>query len=170
MNPMSGMGGMSPTSMIVALAVAAVVLLLRNRSHRPLRLDRLWLRPVFVVIMAGVFFSEFPPKFDLPTVGGVLLGLAAGVVIGWQRGRFMQIQVDPQTHAVTGRMSQLGMVFVLAVFAVRFLLRGAAIGPAATAAVTDGLIVLSAGMMVTQQIEVTLRARRLLAEARGQAG
>jgi hypothetical protein len=64
-------------------------------------------------------------------------------------------------------MSQIGMVFVLAIFVARFLLKGAIVGPAATTAVIDSLMALSVGMMFAQQIEVTLRARRLLAEVKG---
>jgi hypothetical protein len=166
MNPLSeGLGGPRAGSMVVTLAVVALVLVLRNSRPRPLKLERLWLRPLLSLVMVGAFFSEFPPRLEASIVAGILLGAVAGVAIGWQRGRFMHIEVDPVTHNVTGRMSQIGVIFVLAIFLGRYLLRGVLTGPAA-AAVTDGLVTLSAGMMVTQQVEVGLRARRLLAQAR----
>jgi hypothetical protein len=82
----------------------------------------------------------------------------------------MRIEVDPATHAMTARMSQLGMIFVLAFFAARYWVRGAFVGPVPAAAVTDALMISAAAMMLAQQIEVSLRAHRLLEEARARGG
>jgi shikimate kinase len=62
------------------------------------------------------------------------------------------------------------MIFILALLVVRMALRGALTsstgiaGLSATAAYDD-LILLAGGMMVTQGLEMWLRARRLLAQA-----
>jgi len=63
------------------------------------------------------------------------------------------------------------MIFILAILALRILLRGAALEsrtalglPAAS--ITDGLILLLGAMIVAQSLEMWLRARRLLEEAR----
>ena len=158
------------SSMIVSLALIAAVLVLRNRRARPLRIDRLWLRPAISILFAGLFLFSYPPPLNPLSVVIVFLGLVVGAAVGWQRGRFMQIEVDPVTHAMTARMSQLGMILVLAFFALRYWVRGTALGPLPVASVTDGLMVSAATMMLAQQVEVSLRARRLLEEARARGG
>jgi Protein of unknown function (DUF1453) len=174
MTPLSGgaAAGNGPpgASMIISLVLVGLVLVLRNRRARPLRIDRLWLRPAISIAFAVLFLVTYPPPLSPLTVTVVLVALAAGVAIGWQRGRFMRIEVDPVTHAMTARMSQLGMIFVVVFFAARFWLRDVFVGPVSAAAVTDALMVSAAAMMLTQQIEVSLRARRLLEEARARGG
>ncbi len=100
----------------------------------------------------------------------MVAALAIGAALGWQRGRFIRIEVDPDTHAITARASPIGMVFILALMATRFALRGALVQNSAAfqlsaIAVTDALLVFAVGMMATQNLEMWLRARRLLAEA-----
>jgi p-aminobenzoyl-glutamate transporter AbgT len=174
MTPLSGgaaaTSGPPGASMIVSLVLIAAVLLLRNRRARPLRIERLWLRPAVTTGFAIVFLVTYPPPLSLLTAGVVLIGLVAGAVVGWQRGRFMRIEVDPATHAMTARMSQLGMIFVLAFFAARYWLRSTFLGPIPAASLTDALMISAAAMMLAQQTEVSLRARRLLNEARARGG
>jgi p-aminobenzoyl-glutamate transporter AbgT len=174
MTPLPGGGaaasGAPASSMIVSLLLIAAVLMLRNRRARPLRIERLWLRPAISIAFALVFLFSYPPPLSAVSVAVVLLGLAVGAAVGWQRGRFMRIEVDPATHAMTARMSQLGMVLVLAFFAARYLLRGAFLGPVPAASLTDALMLSAAAMMLAQQTEVSLRARRLLQEARARGG
>ena len=154
------------SSMIVSLLLIAGVLVLRNRRARPLRIERLWLRPAMSIAFALLFLFSYPPPITALSLSIMFLGLVVGVAVGWQRGRFMRIEVDPVSHAMTARMSQLGMILVLAFFAARYWLRGAFLGPVPAASVTDALMISAATMMLAQQVEVTLRARRLLAEAR----
>lgn len=152
---------------IVTVLVAGLILYLRNRRPRPLRLERLWMRPVLSLLAVGAVLYEEPPAPTVLNILILLLGLLFGAGLGWQRGRFMAIEVHPQTHEVTARISPLGILFVLVLVAVRVWLRQSAstLG-ALSAVVTDALIVMAGAMMTVQQIEVSLRGRRLLAEAK----
>ncbi|HEX4741179.1 MAG TPA: hypothetical protein VH353_07615 [Caulobacteraceae bacterium] len=166
----AGASAAPASSMIVSLLLITVVLMLRNRRARPLRIERLWVRPAISIAFALLFLFAYPPPLTLLSVTVVLLGLALGAAIGWQRGRFMQIEVDPVTHAMTARMSQLGMILVLAFFAARYWVKGSTLGPVPAASLTDALMISAAAMMLAQQTEVSLRAHRLLEEARARGG
>src|SRR3546814_7046143 len=49
----------------------------------------------------------------------VAIGLVVGAALGWQRGRFMHIHVDPETHALNQRASPAGMLFLVVLIAVK---------------------------------------------------
>lgn len=164
-------GGGPVYGSLIAIAIALAVVLLRNRRPRKLRIALLWIRPVLfaVIISATVSASAVPTD----AVSGALfaVSLLIGAGLGWQRGRFMRIEVEPETHAITARASPVGMIFIVAILALRMVLRGAALENRSAlgvpaAAITDGLILLLGAMVVTQSLEMWLRARRLLDVAR----
>jgi hypothetical protein len=98
------------------------------------------------------------------------LALVVGAAVGWQRAKFMRIEVHPETHDITSRASPIGMLFILAVVAARMGLRSFAyesrgIAGLPTAAIASALILLVGAMMIAQSVEMWLRARKLLAEA-----
>jgi hypothetical protein len=165
----AGAGGVGALRFLLPLIVVGLVLALRNRQARPLRLERLWLRPLMSVMVVAWVLYTLPPPLTVVSFGILALGLILGVAVGWQRGRFMSLEVHPETHAVMARMSSLGMIFVLAVIGLRMWLSttmaGAPVAGISAATVTDALMILAGAMMLTQQVEITLRARRLLAEA-----
>ncbi len=155
----------------IAVLIMAAILWRRNSRPRQLRIERLWIRPVLFAVIVSATLTATPFPFDPLSLAVLTLALVIGAGLGWQRGRFMQIDVHPETHDVTSRASPMGMIFILAVLALRILLRGAALEsrsalglPAAT--ITDGLIVLLGAMIVAQSLEMWLRARRLLEEAK----
>lgn len=156
---------------LIAVLIMAAILWRRNSRPRQLRIERLWIRPVLFALIVGATLTATRFPFDPLSLAALALALAAGAGLGWQRGRFMHIDVHPETHDVTSRASPVGMIFILAVLALRILLRGAALesrtalGLPATA-ITDGLILLLGAMIVAQSLEMWLRARRLLEEAR----
>jgi hypothetical protein len=122
-----------------------------------------------LIVSATLTATPFP--FDPLSLAIFALALAVGAGLGWQRGRFMRIDVHPETHDVTSRASPVGMIFIVAILALRLLLRGAALESRSAlglpaAAITDGLILLLGAMIVAQSLEMWLRARRLLDEAR----
>src|SRR6185312_256220 len=111
-----------------------------------------------------------------PAPGPVLLAteaaaLVLGALAGWWRGRLTRITVDPATHALTSRTSPLGMLLILALFAVRYALRsfGAQTAGAlhlSAVVLTDVLMLLAVGIVCAQRLEIALRATRLLNAAR----
>lgn len=162
--------GPQSVSLVVALAILVAVLLLRNRRPRALRVERLWIRPLlFLAIFVSTLAAAPPPV--TPTSFAVLAAaLVVGGALGWQRGRFIHIEVDPTSHDLTSRVSPVGLVFVLALVLVRTGMRSALTGNAAlgglsAALAADALIGLAAAMMAVQSLEMWLRARRLLAQA-----
>ena len=156
---------------ITVLAVGLVLFfrLRRMRTARPLRLERLWMLPAVYGALTCVMYAFFPPA-------GVvwlycLIALALGAAAGWWRGRMMRITVDPQSHALNHRQSPAAVVFIVALVAVRAAARRmAASGEAGlhlnALAITDVLIAFALGLLTLQRVEMFLRARRLLADAR----
>lgn len=160
------------TSYLIAAAVIAVVLTWRWRQvgrARRLRLETLWLIPVLYAVVAVIIFWKMPPHgmaWLWCAIGGMV-----GAGLGWMRGRMMAISVDPETHSLNQTTSPAAMLFIVALILARLLSRSLAAsldgpGHAGILLVTDILVAFALGFLSAQRIEMFLRARRLLAQAR----
>lgn len=156
------------TYMVPLVAIALVIL--RNSRARRLRIETLWIMPVVILALVGLSFSQ--QGMLTPLMLGVdIAALAAGAGLGWWRARFTHITVDPATHELTSRASPVGMLVILAIFALRYGIRmyaaqnTSSLGVSANA-VADAALVVSVGLVCAQRLEIALRATRLLAEAR----
>lgn len=159
-------------SYLIPIAIIGVALFFRLRSvgkARRLRLERLWIVPALYLALAAALFAAMTPH----GLGWLWAGLslAAGAAVGWQRGRMMKIEVDPQSHALNQTASPAAMLFILAIIAVRFGLRqfAGAGSVELTMLVTDCLVAFALGLLSATRGEMYLRGARLLAEARGRA-
>jgi hypothetical protein len=153
----------------IPLVLIALVIL-RNSRARRLRIESLWVMPTVILVLVGLSLSQ--QGIPSPLMLGIdAAALAAGAGLGWWRGRFTHIGVDPATHQLTSRASPVGMLLILGVFALRTGVRlyaadgASALGVSATA-VADAVLVLTVGVVCGQRLEIALRASRLLAEAR----
>ena len=153
----------------ISIAIVVVVMALRMRrmgKMRPLKLETLWVVPALYLAVALLMFVQLPPTGWVAVATAV--GLLIGAAVGWQRGKMMHIHVDPATHALNQRASPAAMLFLLALLVVRSLGRGflgsEGVSPAM---LTDPLIAFALGMFTLTRVEMYLRARRLLEEARG---
>ena len=159
-------------SYAITIGIIIVVMALRLRSAgrmRPLKLGSLWVVPVLYLAVAAVMFAQLPPTGWVAIVCGV--ALLIGAAVGWQRGKMMHIHVDPATHALNQKASPAAMFFLVALIIVRAGARSvlgqeSSVSPAM---LTDPLIAFALGMFTLQRIEMYLRAKRLLEEARGRA-
>jgi hypothetical protein len=157
--------------MIPLVAIALVIL--RNSRARRLRIETLWIMPVVILALVGLSFSQ--QGMPSPMMFGVdLAALALGAGLGWWRARFTRITVDPATHQLTSRASPVGMLVILAIFALRYGVRlyaarnAGSLGVSANA-VADAALVISVGLVCAQRLEIALRATRLLNAARAGA-
>jgi hypothetical protein len=155
---------------VVPILIVVVLLIARNARPRPLRIERLWIRPVIFLVLMGAALTVTTPPLDPLNIGVLVTALAIGCGLGWLRGSAMKIDVHPETHALTARASPLGLVLIFGLLAVRYVLRGAAYSSAgflhlSVITIADAFVLLAVGMLGVQGIEMWLRARRLLAEA-----
>lgn len=155
--------------MAVTLAIVVVVMALRMRGMnkmRPLKLGTLWIVPVLYLAVAIWMFVLMPP------IGWVaiasLIGLVLGAGVGWQRGKMMEIHVDAETHALNQKASPAAMIFLIVLIVVRSGARTllGADSHVSPAMLTDPLIAFALGMFTLTRLEMYLRAKRLLDEAR----
>jgi hypothetical protein len=154
---------------LVPLVVIALVILRSARARR-LRIESLWVMPVVILAVVGLSFSQ--QGMPTPLMLGIdIAALVIGAALGWWRARFTHITVDPATHELTSRASPIGMLVILAVFALRYAVRmygaqnASALGVSANA-IADAALVISVGLVCAQRLEIALRATRLLNEAR----
>jgi membrane protein CcdC involved in cytochrome C biogenesis len=157
-------------SYAITIGIIVIVMTLRLRragQMRPLKLGSLWVVPVLYLAVAAIMFAQLPPTGWVTIACGV--ALLIGAAVGWQRGKMMHIHVDPETHALNQKASPAAMLFLVALIVVRMLARGmmGAEGGVSPAMLTDPLIAFALGMFTLQRVEMYLRARRLLDEARG---
>jgi|KBSMisStandDraft_5_1062788.scaffolds.fasta_scaffold455728_2 branched-subunit amino acid transport protein AzlD len=146
------------------------LVILRNARARHLKVERLWVSPVLLLVLTATTFSQQ----QMPTpmmIAGDIAALALGATLGWWRGRFTKITVNPETHDLTSQASPVGMVLILAIMLIRQGLRGYATANAgalhvSVVEVTDAFLLLAVGLVCAQRLEMALRANRLLTEAR----
>jgi hypothetical protein len=169
--PFGSDSGHSSYSYLVTIAVVVLVVVLRNSRPRKLQVDRLWVYPLILVILLGSSLAAAPPPVTITSVSLMVGGFVIGALVGWQRGRFTRIELDPVTHAMTSRSSPIGIVLILAVFGLRYGLRDLLatypqlVGVPVLAA-GDALIALTVGMLGATRLEIWIRATRMLQEAK----
>lgn len=152
--------------------IILTVLFFRLRSvgkARRLRLERLWIMPAFYAAIVGFVFWSAPPHGMTWLWCLVALGVGAG--LGWWRGKLMRVAVDPETHELSQTVSPAALLFIVALIAIRSASRAMAIemagpGHGGLMAATDILMAFALGFIAFQRVEIFLRARRMLAEAR----
>lgn len=154
----------------LAPLIAIVIIVLRGVRERTLRIERMWIMPALILSVVAMSLTAQPPStFAILVVDVFALG--AGLGFGWWRGRTTQITIDPATHALTSRASPLGMALIAGLFLVRFALRDYAASHAAQwrvrpADLAEMFLLFAAGLVCAQRLEMWIRARRLLRQAR----
>lgn len=157
------------TSYAITIGIVVIVMALRMRGMgrmRPLNLSSLWIVPVVYLLAAVLMFVSLPPTGWVATAS--IVGLLVGAAVGWQRGKMMHIHVDPETHALNQKASPAAMFFLIALIVIRAGARSVLSqeGGVSPAMVTDPLIAFALGMFTLTRLEMYLRAKRLLEEAR----
>lgn len=162
---------MSPQTMgpIIGVGVALIIILLRNRRKRTLRPALMWVMPLLVTlgIGAGLWATTPHPQFGLYAWLAFAAALALGCAAGWQRGKTITIEKEPD-GSLKAQASPLGLILIVGLLAVRAGLRqvmetNAAAWHLDAVVVTDAFMLFALGMIVTQRIEMYIRARRVLA-------
>ena len=157
-------------SLAVMAVIIPVILFFRFRSmgkERPLKPERLWILPAIYTVFAGFIFVGMPPH-GLAWVY-VALALLVGLALGWQRGKMMHITVHPEEGTLNQKASPAAMIFIIVLIVLRMGTK-AVIGTGGGTAMhgtallaTDILIALALGFIISQRVEMYLRAKRILA-------
>ena len=157
---------------VITIAVVAVVFALRFRGmnrERRLKLELMWILPTLLVTAMVFALLQFPPHgLDWLWLGAIF---AVGSAIGWWRGKLMRVAVDPETHELSQTVSPAALIFIVALIVIRSVSRAMAVqmagpGPSGLMAATDILMAFALGFITFQRVEIFVRARRMLAEAR----
>lgn len=158
---------------LVGLAVAAPLILLRNRRPRALHVRWLWVTPAILLplLALALWGSSQAPGAQAVHFGPAALailaaGLALGAVAGWWRGRTILIE-RAGDGSLRARASPLGFILIFGLLLGRTALRSLVEPRAAgwgvdPVVVTDAFLLFAVGLIAAQRLEMYLRARRLL--------
>lgn len=148
-----------------ALALALFLRLRRIGRTQRLRLGTLWVIPAVFGLLAAAILWQFPPS-GLGWLW-VCLGLLAGAAVGWQRGRLVEVGIDPVTGQLNQRSSPAALIFLLLLVGLRWLLHwlvelSDARWHLGAMLVSDIFIAFALGVLSAYRLELWLRARALL--------
>lgn len=154
----------------VAVALVVGLRMLWRTKPKRLRIERMWITPALILLGVAVSFAVQPPP-HLGLFLAEVAGLAVGSALGWWRGASTRITIDPETHELTSQASMIGMALIGGVVLLRFGLRDLAWKHQAAWQVTpieiaDVSLLFAAGLVCVQRLEMWLRARKLLADAK----
>ena len=156
------------TFLIVALIVALRIW--RGSRERRLRVERLWIRPAIICAVLGFSIYGQPLPMTAPILLALAVATLVGLAVGVYRGRMVKVSINVDTHIFTSKTSPWGTLIFLGRMVVRIGARFALweshdIGGITVNAIIDGLTLFYAGNVIGMQIDVWMRARKLLADA-----
>ena len=152
---------------ITAVIVVAVLAfrtqgMMRSRPFRP---QFVWIAPTVFLILLGALLVRQPPQGQewLWIAGSFIVGAA----LGWFRAKTVRLTLDASTRTVLAQASPLAVLFLLAIFAVRFGLRSLLLTQASALGVSIALVdsaflTMACGLLVARAVEMAIRATRLL--------
>lgn len=165
-------GNSQMISYAITGVIVAIVFFFRFRSmnrERRLKLEYMWILPAIMTAALVALLTRFPPH----GLDWLWLGLifAVGGSVGWLRGKLIPISIDPETHLLNTKPSPAAILFLLALFVIRFALKAVLEAEASAwhinaVLLTDGFVVLGVGLFSVSRIEMALRAWGLLRDAR----
>lgn len=159
---------------LIGVGIALVFILFRNQKPRPLRVRYMWIAPVFVALAIGfgLWGMSMAPgaghaPFGLGAWTILAIGLILGAAAGYQRGRMTTIERAPD-GSLLAQASPLGIILIVALMASRSIMRPWLEAHAATwhlnaLAIQDAFLLFAAAMVITQRVEMVIRARRIQA-------
>ena len=172
---MFGGSGGSLSQYLLPIGIAVIVIVLRNSRPRRLQIERLWVLPAIYLVMTISALAAAPPPVTPISIGLLVLGFLVGSALGWQRARFTEIHIHPETHDLSSRSSPIGIIFIFAILLLRvgardFLATHPDLLDVPVVAIGDALLVMVVATLAAQRLEVWRRASQMLAEARGAVG
>jgi len=162
--------------LVLPILIVLPILYFRMRGMtkaQPLKLGRLWIRPVLILAAAtAVLFLPQPGNHAVRHFvlqDWAWLGLAAGLggMAGWQWGRTMAIEVHPENGTLMVTGSQLALLVLAVLILIRLGLKtGLEVEGQAwhldALLISDALIVFSASLFTLRAAEMYLRAKRVM--------
>jgi hypothetical protein len=146
----------------------------RQTQGRPLKPNRLWIRPALLAVFALLAFFHPAPITPL-TLAIFVVSAAVGIGLGYYSARHQHLTLDPASGAITSKLSPVGMALFLAIFGVRYIVRlvvegGAppqAFQPPSSGALTytDAALLFALGLVAAQSWEIWRRAKVLMVSA-----
>ena len=132
---------------------------------RPLNPQMLWVVPAIYAVIVIANFVLRPPRATGWAIS--IAALLIGAALGWQRGRFTRIHVDPETHTVQQSTSIASLALIAVLVAMKQAANaGGSVAHLDMATITDALLAFALGTFAAMRIEMYLRASRLLASVR----
>ncbi len=161
---------------VAPLLILAIVAWRMSRAARgrPVKPSRLWIRPAIIGVLM-IFPLATTLRFDPLGVAVMVAAVAVGGGFGYLLARHQHLAIDPQTGAVTSRMSPVGMVLFVGLFAARLGFRFAVLGTEPPARIvahstqialyTDAGLLFVFSLVAVQAAETWRRIRPLQADA-----
>jgi hypothetical protein len=146
----------------------------RMNRAQPLRLNRLWMRPALILAVCtlALLAPQPHPARHLDMAGWELMGLVAvaGAAAGWHWGRTMHIEVHPEDGTLMVKGSQAAMLVLVVLVLLKLGLRAGAREAGAwhldALLLTDASIVFTAALFTLRSVEMYLRAKRVMEQAK----
>lgn len=146
----------------------------RATQGRPLKPNRLWIRPAILSLFALLAFIHPAPITPL-TLAIFVACAGVGVGLGYLMASHQQLTLDTASGAITSKLSPVGMALFVALFAARYVVRLSVEGgqpPHAFArpdsmalTYTDAALLFALGLVAAQAWETWRRAKALLTAA-----
>jgi hypothetical protein len=154
---------------LAPFVVIGAVLAFRLRkmtSVQPMKLNRLWVRPVIIFAISAGLLIATPPESALQVLALFTI-CGVGAVAGWHQAKLMTITVA-ESGELNVKASRWGLVTLLGIILLRTALRPWLTGPDSpvhvnVGIITDGFILFIAGFYAARSTEMFIRGRALLA-------
>ncbi|GAA0539038.1 hypothetical protein FHS83_003654 [Rhizomicrobium palustre] len=146
--------------------------MVRNMRGRPLKPNKLWIRPVFLVVILALAMLH-PPALTSLNLAIFAACAVVGAGLGYVLASHQTLSIDTATGTITSKTSVVGMALFLGLLALRYAARqtfgGDPMGPHSDSVLlyTDAGLIFVVAMVAAQAWETWRRAMALL---QGQGG